>query len=100
MAAAATTPITDRSRNARSLIEADSWLPALADGLRIHWFLLPAFVSYEHENRPDSLVGRLHYSLSPTLSAHFRWGVRASESYLCFLVREYWEGGRTIGIPE
>ena len=33
----------------------------------------------EHENRPDTVVGRLHYSLSSTLSAHFRWGVRASE---------------------
>jgi hypothetical protein len=32
-----------------------------------------------HENRPDTAVGRLHYSLNSTLSAHFRWGVRASE---------------------
>jgi len=37
------------------------WLPALADGLRIHAVLLPAFVlPVKHENRPDSLVGRLH----------------------------------------
>ena len=28
--------------------------------------------SWKHENRPDSWVGRLHYSLRPTLSAHFR----------------------------
>jgi hypothetical protein len=25
-----------------------------------------------HKNRPDTMVGRLHYSLSLTLSAHFR----------------------------
>jgi hypothetical protein len=25
-----------------------------------------------HKNRPDTVVGRLHYSLSLTLSAHFR----------------------------
>jgi hypothetical protein len=31
-----------------------------------------ASVLEEHENRPDSGVGRLHYSLRLTLSAHFR----------------------------
>ena len=29
--------------------------------------------SKKHENRPDLWVGRLHYSLCPTPSAHFRW---------------------------
>ena len=33
---------------------------------------LTAFVSVRHKNRPDTVVGRLHYSLSLTLSAHFR----------------------------
>ena len=33
----------------------------------------------KRENRPDTMVGRLHYSLGPTLSAHFRWSVGASE---------------------
>jgi hypothetical protein len=33
----------------------------------------PAFAfPSKHENRPDTMVGRLHYSLSITLSAHFR----------------------------
>jgi hypothetical protein len=31
-----------------------------------------ALVPLGHENRPDTMVGRLHYSLSLTLSAHFR----------------------------
>jgi hypothetical protein len=38
------------------------------------------------------MVGRLHYSLRPTLSAHFRWGFSASERFrLSSLVREYYE---------
>src|SRR3989442_2286336 len=36
-------------------------------------------VPLERENRPDTMVGRLHYSLSSSLSAQFRWGVGASE---------------------
>ncbi len=55
-------------------------LPAFVIGLGIHARPpIPALASTGHENRPDSLVGRLHYSLGPTLSAHFRWGVCASE---------------------
>ena len=42
-------------------------------------YLLAALVPRKHENRPDFEVGRLHYSLRPTLSAHFRWGIRAFE---------------------
>lgn len=42
-------------------------------------FLLAAFAFLEHENRPDDDVGRLHYLLRSTLSAHFRWGIGASE---------------------
>jgi hypothetical protein len=41
--------------------------------------LLAALVPQRHENRPDLKVGRLHYPLHPTLSAHFRWGLGASE---------------------
>jgi hypothetical protein len=33
---------------------------------------LAVFVLWEHENRPNTMVGRLHYSLRLTLSAHFR----------------------------
>jgi hypothetical protein len=55
------------------------------------------FRAQRTKNRPDSLVGRLHYSLSSTLSAHFRWNVRARASLLCFLVPEYYEVPGTIG---
>ena len=41
--------------------------------------LLAAPVPRRHKNRPDSMVGRLHYSLRSTLSAHFRWCFGASE---------------------
>jgi len=55
-------------------------LPGLECGLGSHG--VPSFAAFalqEHENRPDLIVGRLHYSLSPTLSAHFRRGFSASE---------------------
>jgi hypothetical protein len=55
------------------MVEVAPCLPTLNVGFRLH-----ARSSYrpscslEHENRPDTMVGRLHYSLSFTLSAHFR----------------------------
>jgi len=55
-------------------------LPTLADGERFH--VLPPTglrIRDKCENRPDTMVGRLHYSLSFTLSAQFRWSVGASE---------------------
>jgi hypothetical protein len=78
---AAMAAIAVASLSTRSFIESVSWavtrpwcrLPVPRS------FLLAAFVSEEHENRPDSGVGRLHYSLGPTLSAQFRWSVGASE---------------------
>ena len=51
-----------------------------------------------HENRPDSMVGRLHQSLGPTLSAHFRWSVCASE--LLLTSTRVLVSGRTIWTPE
>jgi len=37
------------------------------------------FVLLEHEKPTGLRVGRLHYSLSSTLSAHFRWCFCASD---------------------
>jgi hypothetical protein len=55
-------------------------LPTLDGGLNFHARSpSAALVSLRHENRPDTLVGRLHYSLGSTLSAHFRWSFGASE---------------------
>jgi hypothetical protein len=54
-------------------------------------------VSVKTRKPTGLVVGRLHYSLCPTPSAHFRWGFRASE-LLCLLVREYWQVGGTIGM--
>lgn len=78
---ATTAPSADIIRINRSFIDIDSELPALCNGLRIH-AVPPSGLRalWKRENRPDSMVGRLHYSLGPTLSAHFRWNVGASES--------------------
>jgi len=54
-------------------------LPGLLDRLGGHFVLLDG-LRVPKTRKPTWLsVGRLHYSLSPTLSAHFRRGVRASE---------------------
>jgi hypothetical protein len=51
--------------------------------------LLAAFVPQDTKTDLTPSVGRLHWSLGPTLSAHFRWSVGASEriqiacQYLC-----------------
>ena len=61
-------------------------------GFTLDSSLRPSRLLREHENRPDTMVGRLHYSLGSTLSAHFRWSVCASERLnYCFLVPPYWE---------
>jgi hypothetical protein len=62
----------------RTLAFMTGFLPAL-DRLGIHArSSFAALVLQEHENRP-LVVGRLHYSLRSTLSAHFRWCFGASE---------------------
>jgi hypothetical protein len=67
-------------RRVRSFIDLISDLPTLGDGLNFHARSpFAALVPQRHENRPDTVVGRLHYSLSSTLSAHFRWSFGASE---------------------
>ena len=49
------------------------WTPASRS------FLLTAFVPQNTKTDLTVEVGRLHYSLRPTLSAHFRWCFGASE---------------------
>jgi hypothetical protein len=57
-------------------------LPALERHLGTHArSSFAAFVLQEHENRPDLWVGRLHYSLRPTPSAHFRWWLQRVRAF-------------------
>ena len=56
------------------------FLPTLDDGFGIHARSSLAATVLQRTRKPTRLmVGRLHYSLGPTLSAHFRWNVGASE---------------------
>ena len=66
-------------------------LPALVAHLGTHARSSFAALVLLRTRKPTRLwVGRLHYSLRPTLSAHFRWSFCASERLnCCFLVLGY-----------
>ena len=55
-------------------------LPALGDHLGSHALSSFAALVFQGTRKPTRfLVGRLHYLLGSTLSAHFRWSFCASE---------------------
>jgi hypothetical protein len=58
-------------RVTRAFMAVPDYQPLTDSGATVVPPLRPS-CSREHENRPDTMVGRLHYSLRLTLSAHFR----------------------------
>ena len=63
-----------------SLAFIEKVLPALENHLGTHARSSFAALVLDRTRKPTRLVvGRLHYSLGSTLSAHFRWSFCASE---------------------
>jgi hypothetical protein len=77
-----------------------SGLPRLDNGIGFHRIPPPALRT-QHEGRPDvGGVGRLHYSLSSALSAHFRRSFGASDVLTCPPSTDVPGGRRTVGVVD